>query len=241
MQSDRGYTKAADLWSLGCLTAVVLTGEPLFDNAPKSCKMNSHRTRAIEKLKWKMNRRQVGQRAQDFVFQLLQHDASKRMDVKQALQHEWFTNPAHKSEFDALYERSIRDWKPRSTTEPRIVGLESYVKACPSQSNQNPSASDLESNGLSQYSYIKSESCSQWVGFSLLSTAETDDRQGSGLTHTPESPDVDLLPCKDITSTDSHLHVSSNNADAYSVTSSQVSVTHYATLPTLTAPSSPGS
>lgn len=222
MQNDKGYTKAADLWSLGCLTAVVLTGESVFDNVRKGCGMNFHRTRAIEKLEGTMNRRQVGQRAQDFVFQLLQHDASERMDVKQALQHEWFTNPAHKSDFDALYERSIRDWKPCRATKPRIVGLASYIKTCPSQSSQNSSALDAESNDPSQASYIKSEPRSQCVGFAFLSTAETDDQQSSCLTHISSEAlsDVDLLPHKKIKVTDNHLRVASKNTDTYSVTSS---------------------
>lgn len=222
MQSDKGYTKAADLWSLGCLTAVVLTGMPLFENVPKGCGTKSHRMNAIKKLKWTMNRRQVGQRAQDFVFQLLQHDASERMDVKQALQHGWFTNPAHKLEFDKLYQRSIHDWKPRRATEPLIVGLSSYVKARSSQSSQNLSPSNVESNGVSQDSYIKSEPHSQWVGFSILSTAETDGQQSSGLTHIPSTTlsDVDLPPHKNITATDNPLRVLSKNTDAYSVISS---------------------
>lgn len=222
MQSDKGYTKAADLWSLGCLTAVVLTGMPLFENVPKGCGTKSHRMNAIKKLKWTMNRRQVGQRAQDFVFQLLQHDASERMDVKQALQHGWFTNPAHKLEFDKLYQRSIHDWKPRRATEPLIVGLASYAKARSSQSSQNLSPSNAESNGLSQDSYIKSEPCSQWVGFSILSTAEPDGQQSSDLTHIPSATlsDIDLPPHKNITATYNPLLVSSNNADAFSVISS---------------------
>ena len=52
------------------------------------------------------------------------------MNVKQALQHSWFTNPVHKREFEALYNRSIRDWKPRVHTGSLIVDLNSFLEPC---------------------------------------------------------------------------------------------------------------
>ncbi|RDW74325.1 uncharacterized protein DSM5745_06987 [Aspergillus mulundensis] len=123
--SQKGYTKAADLWSLGCLTGVLLTGEPVFDHVPQEA---GWRWRAVDNLGLRMSRLRVGERAHDFVFRLLEHDVSKRMDVKQALQHVWFTNPSHKADFEALYERSIRDWKPRAAMgESLIVDLDSYA------------------------------------------------------------------------------------------------------------------
>lgn len=125
-QNREGYTKAADLWSLGCLAAVLLTGEPVFDNMRNGHDENC-RLKAIEELKVKMYRLNVGERAQDFVFRLLQQDVRKRMDVKQTLQHMWFTNPSHKADFEALYKRCIRDWKPRTADKPLIVKLDTYV------------------------------------------------------------------------------------------------------------------
>lgn len=66
----------------------------------------------------------IGKRAKDFVLRLLVFDEAKRMDVKQALGHCWFTNPVHKEAFEALYKRSIRDWKPRAPKEPLMVDLD---------------------------------------------------------------------------------------------------------------------
>ncbi|KAL4806128.1 kinase-like domain-containing protein [Aspergillus unguis] len=143
-QDKRGYTKAADLWSLGCLAAILLTGEPLFSDLPPNHDVQ-HRLQAIKRLKVRMERLKVGERAQDFVLRLLQHDASKRMDVKEALQHPWFTNPSHKADFEALYNRSIRDWKPRKSKEPLIVGLDFYTLPQDSQSSQESSVSKARS------------------------------------------------------------------------------------------------
>ncbi|KAL4916804.1 kinase-like domain-containing protein [Aspergillus aurantiobrunneus] len=179
-RSDKGYTKAADLWSLGCLTAILLTGEPLFDNIPKGCATDGHRLAVIEHLKVKLDRNKVGERAQDFVFRLLKHDVSQRMDVKQALKHSWFTNPSHKYDFEALYQRSIRDWTPRIAKEPRIVGLDHYVGPhYSSQQSQSSTVSRTKSTKHTRDPYIKSENCSQRVPTSPSLADETDDEQSN--------------------------------------------------------------
>lgn len=35
------------------------------------------------------------------------------MTAKQALQHEWFSNPTHADEFEAVYQHAIQDWVPK--------------------------------------------------------------------------------------------------------------------------------
>ncbi|KAL4784614.1 kinase-like domain-containing protein [Aspergillus varians] len=187
-QNDKGYTKAADLWSLGCLTAVLLTGEPLFDNLPKGSESNFHRLAAIKNLKVKMDRHKVGERAQDFAFQLLQHEVSQRLDAKQALRHGWFTNASHKSDFEALYQRSIRDWKPRSAKEPRIVGLDLYF-----EDDQNSSVSRIESTQDNHDPSVKTEICSQSLPTSLSLTCKTDEERSSGIRRLPSENLSDLV------------------------------------------------
>lgn len=68
---------------------------------------------------WKKTRKH----AKNFVRRLLVLDESKRMNVKQALRHCWFTNPLYKRELEDLYKRSVRDWKPRVRKGPLIVEL----------------------------------------------------------------------------------------------------------------------
>ncbi|KAL4991995.1 kinase-like domain-containing protein [Aspergillus falconensis] len=195
-QNRGGYTKAADLWSLGCLAAVLLTGEPVFDNMPRG-RNGNYRLKAIKNLEVKMNRLNVGERAQDFVFRLLQHDVCKRMDVKQALQHTWFTNPSHKADFEALYKRSIRDWKPRTADKPLIVKLDTYVN----RQTQNQTMSDVKNPTMAEMrnltvSEIKNEhsfvaeSSSQAMPVPP-STGETDDESLESLS------DMVLLPYHD--------------------------------------------
>ncbi|KAL4817103.1 kinase-like domain-containing protein [Aspergillus spinulosporus] len=180
-QNREGYTKAADLWSLGCLAAVLLTGEPVFDNIPNG-RDETCRLKAIENLDVRMNRLNVGERAQDFVLRLLQQDVCKRMDVKQALQHMWFTNPSHKADFEALYKRCIRDWKPRTADKPLIVKLDTYVN----RQTQHQTLPTLKK----EHSFV-AESSSQAIPVPP-STGETDDESLKSLSDVVNSPYHDM-------------------------------------------------
>ncbi|RHZ49258.1 FHA domain-containing serine/threonine-protein kinase [Aspergillus thermomutatus] len=128
--SRQGYTKAVDLWSLGCVTTVLLTGEPPFSTpSPKQEISQDNRQGSLDNLEANLTWNKIGKRAKDFVLRLLVFDETERMDVKQALDHCWFTNPAHKEAFEALYKRSIRDWKPRTPKEPLMVDLRDLIQA----------------------------------------------------------------------------------------------------------------
>ncbi|GAD97402.1 serine/threonine protein kinase, putative [Paecilomyces variotii No. 5] len=123
-----GYTKAVDLWSLGCITAVLLTGgSPFMDpdtglySEELAQECNLERLEADEK--W-IN---VGERPKDFVHRLLVLDENSRMDVKQALRHCWFTNPSHKEEFDLLYKRAVKGWNPRPSNKPILLEYQSLT------------------------------------------------------------------------------------------------------------------
>ncbi|KAF9894060.1 hypothetical protein FE257_009033 [Aspergillus nanangensis] len=126
----KGYTKAIDLWSMGCVAVVLLTGDtPFMDSLqPNSTEVN--RQKDVERLEIDMEWNEVGRRARDFIRNLLSFDEECRMDVKQALSHSWFTNSAHRDEFDALYRRSVQDWKPRFRNKPLMVELRDLIDSC---------------------------------------------------------------------------------------------------------------
>jgi len=107
-EKSHGYSKAVDMFSIGAITAMLLTGEPLNPNR------HAH-TSAIplmdiaDPAQW----RGVGKRARRFVQQLLVMDEHSRLTVQAALEHSWFTNAVHAAEFEALYDRSLKGWQPR--------------------------------------------------------------------------------------------------------------------------------
>lgn len=67
--------------------------------------------------------KQVSCRPKDFVSKLLIKDDNQRMTADQALSHGWFTHNVYRNEFDELYKRTIRGWRPRVPKEPVIQEL----------------------------------------------------------------------------------------------------------------------
>ena len=118
------------MWSLGCVTVVLLTGViPEIDLQSTEDKSANPQTtlqtveneganNLNEHIKWQS----VSRRPKDFVNCLLEFDESRRMTAQQALEHEWFTNPNHKSAFDEVYRKSIAGWKPRAIV-PEVVEI----------------------------------------------------------------------------------------------------------------------
>jgi serine/threonine protein kinase len=115
-----GYTVAVDMWSLGCITAMLLTGGSTFRSQLTS--IPSGKGYSASDLTW-LNKssewQKVRGRPKAFVAELLIPE-DKRMTAAEALKHEWFSNEAHKTNFEELYERSIKHWRPR-VVRPEII------------------------------------------------------------------------------------------------------------------------
>ena len=109
-----GYTKAVDMWSLGCVAAVLLTGASAFvdpvtrlhsDKLARQCNLDGLRNSR----EWQA----VRERPKDFVEKLLTLSEVHRMTASQALDHDWFSNDFHRSDFNDLYQRTVKYWVPR--------------------------------------------------------------------------------------------------------------------------------
>jgi serine/threonine protein kinase len=109
-----GYTKAVDLWSLGCVAVILLTGASAFTDPTtqqysallaKQCNLQSLQ----QSRDWKT----VRQRPRNFVERLLVLAEDQRMTAAEALEHDWFSNDFHKTNFEELYKRAIKHWRPR--------------------------------------------------------------------------------------------------------------------------------
>ncbi|KAI5207168.1 kinase-like protein [Aureobasidium subglaciale] len=124
---NRGYSSAIDMWSVGSVSALMLTGSLVFDHrgsVEDIGQVNSRSRSAYDltqidqgKECWKS----VPKRARDFVTSLLVLQEDKRLTAKEALEHSWFTNHICAASFELVYEKSIRGWKPRTTVEEDIV------------------------------------------------------------------------------------------------------------------------
>jgi len=81
-----GYGKAVDMWSLGVILYIMLTGEPPFDNKEKE-----HLLRQIEGAYFCFEERHssVPELAKDLITKLLTVDPTIRFTAQQALNHPW--------------------------------------------------------------------------------------------------------------------------------------------------------
>jgi serine/threonine protein kinase len=120
-----GYTKAVDLWSLGCVTVVLLTGGyPFFEAGSGEYSERLASDCNLDVLEKSQSWRDVGARPKAFVKGLLVLDERQRMTAKESLTHEWFSNDAHRTDFEELYRRAIRHWRPRMPKDPIIELVE---------------------------------------------------------------------------------------------------------------------
>ncbi|KAF2181806.1 Pkinase-domain-containing protein [Zopfia rhizophila CBS 207.26] len=121
--AQQGYSKSVDMWSIGSITVALLSGDVIFtDRAHPSYERNPRgvilalasrcdlsvldsQTHPI----WS----KASTRPKDFIKNLLVLEEEYRLTATEALTHPWFSNKYHAAEFDALYERAVRDWHPR--------------------------------------------------------------------------------------------------------------------------------
>lgn len=108
-----GYSSSVDLWSLGVLVHVLLSGMSPFDQGDLS---SSEIIRIVCKCKfrhlythsaWK----KIGTPAKDFVRRLICIDPMKRMNVGQAKRHPWLGQ--YERELEDLYMRATQGWVKR--------------------------------------------------------------------------------------------------------------------------------
>ena len=151
-----GYTPAVDMWSIGVVAATLLSGLSIFEASPNELDP----VNAIMALQaacdlsiiddpthyaWS----KVRHEPKDFLRRLLVLDVNDRMTAKQALAHPWFNNKHLADEFEALYQRSIRDWQPRLKVEkfiePICVTTANDVPTPPTHSHYFQQPSDQAS------------------------------------------------------------------------------------------------
>lgn len=119
-QETSGYDAKCDLWSLGVITYIILTGiSPFYgDGTEKSIIKNAK----LGKLNFNIKHwESISINAKDFVKALLTVDVKNRLDSNQALNHQWVTK--HKKQLDAIYEKKILN------SSGRRISQETDVKA----------------------------------------------------------------------------------------------------------------
>jgi calcium-dependent protein kinase len=102
----RGYSNKCDLWSLGVIVFMLLSGYPPFHGSDDEMKKNI----LAAKVDWKHTRRwaKVSNTAIDFVKALLAGDPKKRLDAQAALNHPWLVSASPNSIKPVLPAAALR-------------------------------------------------------------------------------------------------------------------------------------
>lgn len=133
--AEEGYSKCVDMWSIGSVTATVLTGAAIFADSthvawekdPRHVVVGLAASCDLSILDdehhpvWST----VGVRPKDFIKRLLVLEEDRRMTAAEALMHPWFSSYAE--DFEEVYARSIQDWKPRARTAQLIERISKVV------------------------------------------------------------------------------------------------------------------
>lgn len=119
--AGNGYSKSVDMWSVGSLTATILSGDHLFTDCnhpdyhknPQGVIVGLVAICDLSALddehhpSWRL----IGLHPKDFVRKLLVLNEESRMTATKALNHSWFTSQSESLE--KQYASSIANWKPQ--------------------------------------------------------------------------------------------------------------------------------
>ena len=108
---------AADMWSIGIISALLLSGEFIFENpwngyGSPAAILNAAAECDLANLDHSPPWQTVNNLAKDFVRKLLILDEKVRLDVEQALEHGWFTDSKRRKCIQQQYEDVTRGWMP---------------------------------------------------------------------------------------------------------------------------------
>ena len=108
---------ATDMWSLGIISGLILTGESVFENsktenASPAGALNAAAECDLAKMIHSPLWQSVSDIAKDFVRNLLVLDENARLTVEEALEHKWFTDYKRREDIQQQYSDAIRGWMP---------------------------------------------------------------------------------------------------------------------------------
>lgn len=130
-----GYTKAVDMWSIGCVTAAMLIGRSAFVmsqastgrqpsaatviNAAAKCDLSVLDDVGV----WG----EIDGAAKDFIKRLLVLDEGSRLTADAAIIHSWFTQERHGHRMAKRYDEAIASWKPCGTSWDFKENLDRFI------------------------------------------------------------------------------------------------------------------
>ena len=108
---------AADMWSLAAVTTAIYLGRSPFNDYEDQAFTDDEILKNafkcdLEFLDHSSCWQGIDHRSRDFIKKLLLLDETNRLNVGQALNHEWFTDSDQKKLLDEKYQQVVKGWVP---------------------------------------------------------------------------------------------------------------------------------
>ena len=126
------------MWSLGCVTTTLLTGNTPFsfvrirgsdpDNASDMVRAVAS-TGNLDSLVASPEWQAISDRPKDFIRKLLVLDEDGRMTAEQAIGHHWLTNGHVRQAFDAAYKKAVSGWMGQPLSVDAIEGIPGFYNS----------------------------------------------------------------------------------------------------------------
>lgn len=152
---EEGYSKSVDMWSIGSITATILSGDvifvdrnhPRYDLDPRSVivSLAAGCDLSILDNEYHPVWRKIENGPKDFIRKLLVLEEDERMSATEAITHSWFRTLLDDAE--KLYNLSVQHWTPREEK----VQLVERIGAVPRSSHTCSNGRDADRGITSSY------------------------------------------------------------------------------------------
>lgn len=120
--NEEGYSSSVDIYSIGSVTAMLLTGKLLFPDQ-NFAEPDKDRFQDLDFIDYEETWQGISRKAKSFIKACVA-EAGVRLTAVKALQHVWLTNKHYVKDLEAAYQHAIEDWNPRRKSDRLVEFLD---------------------------------------------------------------------------------------------------------------------
>lgn len=111
---------SSDVWSIGAITAFLLVGSQAVNAVLGTYNSTLGSNECFSRLEDFGSWQSLHEKPKHFVHCVLASDGQYRFKANHALNHPWISSNAYNTDFESLYQQTIKNWQPRNRNVPLI-------------------------------------------------------------------------------------------------------------------------